>query len=150
MLHFQYSSLIDAPVEVVWNFYERPDILQLLTPPWQPVQVVRREGGLAVGAISEFRIFLGPIPVPWVARHTACETNRLFIDEQESGPMTSWTHRHEFISENGKTRLRDAIDYALPGGWIVEIILGGFVDARLRDMFRYRHQVTLRECQRSQ
>ncbi|MDB9482186.1 cyclase, partial [Dolichospermum circinale CS-537/05] len=38
MLHFKHSSIINAPVEVVWKFHERPDIIQLLTPPWQPVQ----------------------------------------------------------------------------------------------------------------
>jgi ligand-binding SRPBCC domain-containing protein len=148
MLHFNYTSLIDAPVEVVWNFHERADILQLLTPPWQPVRAVRREGGLDVGAISEFQIFLGPFPVKWVARHIACEKNHLFIDIQDSGPMEQWTHRHEFIPENGKTRLIDAIDYAIPGGWMVETLIGWFVDARLRDMFRYRHEVTQRECAR--
>jgi ligand-binding SRPBCC domain-containing protein len=52
MLNFKHSTLIDAPLEVVWSFHERPDILALLTPPWQPIQVVRREGGLEVGAIT--------------------------------------------------------------------------------------------------
>lgn len=148
MLHFKYSSLIDAPVEVVWNFHERPDILQILTPPWQPVQVIRREGGLDVGAITEFRISLGPIPVPWVARHIECEKNRLFTDKQVSGPMESWVHRHQFAEENGKTRLTDQIDYELPGGWLAELLLEWWVNARLTDMFRYRHEVTKRECER--
>lgn len=147
MLHFKYSSLIDAPVEVVWNFHERPDILQILTPPWQPVQVIRREGGLDVGAITEFRISLGPIPVPWVARHIECEKNRLFTDKQVSGPMETWVHRHQFAEENGKTRLTDQIDYELPGGWLAELLLEWWVNARLKDMFRYRHEVTKRECE---
>ncbi|MDY7016458.1 MAG: SRPBCC family protein, partial [Cyanobacteriota bacterium] len=89
MLHFRYSSAIDAPVETVWAFHERPDILQILTPPWQPVRVVRREGGLNLGAVSEFCLFLGPIPIQWVARHTQYEQYRLFVDEQEKGPMVS-------------------------------------------------------------
>ena len=63
MPNFRYSSLINSAVETVWNFHERPDILQLLTPPWQPVKIIRREGGLDVGAVSEFRLLLGPIPV---------------------------------------------------------------------------------------
>jgi ligand-binding SRPBCC domain-containing protein len=37
MLHFTHSSIINVPVEVVWKFHERHDILQLLTPAWQPV-----------------------------------------------------------------------------------------------------------------
>ncbi len=147
MPKFTYTSVINAPVETVWNFHEQPDILQKLTPPWQPVKIVRREGGLDVGAISEFLIFLGPIPVRWIARHTACEKNRLFIDEQVSGPMKNWVHRHEFVPENGQTKLTDAIEFSLPGGWLVNMLLGGFVGDRLQAMFRYRHEVTKKECE---
>lgn len=147
MLHFQHSSVINAPPEVVWKFHERPDILQLLNPPWQPVQVVRREGGLEVSAVTEFRLFLGPLPLTWLARHTECEPNRLFIDEQISGPFDSWVHRHEFAPENGKTRLTDAVAFSMPGGDTVEFISGWLVKAQLEAMFRYRHHVTKRECE---
>ena len=146
MLNFEYSSSIDAPVEKVWQFYERADILQLLTPPWQPVTIVRREGGLGVGAVSEFRLSLAGIPVRWVATHIECEPNRLFVDRQTEGPMKSWIHRHEFIAEDGKTKLVDAIAYEIPGGWLAELILGWWVEARLTDMFRYRHRVTQEQC----
>lgn len=148
MLNFQYSSLINAPVEKVWQFHERPDILELLTPPWQPVKIIRREGGLDVGAISEFRLSLAGIPIPWIATHIECQPNHLFVDEQTKGPMDSWVHRHEFKSENGKTRLTDAIAYEIPGGWLSEFVLGWWVDSRLTDMFRYRHEVTKNHCQR--
>ena len=146
MLHFEFSSLINAPVERVWQFYERKDILELLTPPWQPVTIVRREGGLGVGAVSEFRIMLLVIPVRWVARHTECEENHFFVDVQASGPMKSWEHRHEFKPENGQTRLTDSISYEIPGGQLSESILGWWVNSRLREMFRYRHQVTEEYC----
>ncbi|MBW4684891.1 MAG: cyclase [Komarekiella atlantica HA4396-MV6] len=147
MLHYKHSSVINAPPEVVWKFHERSDILQLLTPPWQPVQVVRREGGLDVGAITEFRLFLGPLPLTWLARHTEHEKYRLFADEQISGPFESWIHRHEFEPENGRTKLTDAISFCMPGGGTVEFISGWLVQAQLEAMFRYRHYVTKRECE---
>jgi ligand-binding SRPBCC domain-containing protein len=147
MLHFNYSSVINAPVEAVWRFHERPDILQILTPPWQPVQAIRREGGLKVGAVSEFILYLGPLPVRWVARHTEYEANRLFTDEQVSGPMQSWVHRHQFSPLGDKTRLTDAIAFSLPGDAIAETILNWWVQARLHDMFRYRHEVTKKACE---
>jgi ligand-binding SRPBCC domain-containing protein len=150
MLKFQYSSTINAPVEKVWQFHERPDILQLLTPPWQPVKVIRRQGGLEVGAISEFQLFLGPLPVEWVAQHIECDVNTVFVDEQIKGPMQSWVHRHEFISQPGKTQLRDVIEYEIPGGFWVELLLGWWVELRLKDMFRYRHEVTKRECEKTE
>ncbi len=147
MLHFKYSSVINAPLEVVWKFHERPDILQLLTPPWQPVQVVRREGGLDVGAITEFRLFLGLLPLTWLARHTEYEQYRLFTDEQISGPFEIWVHRHKFELENSQTRLTDDISFSMPGGGTVEFISGWLVQVQLEAMFRYRHYVTKRECE---
>ncbi len=147
MLQFTYSSYINAPVKTVWEFHERPDILQRLTPPWQPVRVVRRQGGLGVGAISEFLLFLGPFPVRWLARHTQCQAYELFVDEQAIGPMEYWQHSHQFAPEGGGTRLTDAIAFALPGGWFSEALLGGFVKTRLEEMFRYRHTVTQQECE---
>lgn len=146
MLHFRYSSLIDAPVQTVWDFHTRSDILQLLTPPWQPVEIIRREGGLDVGAVSEFKIWLGPIPVTWVAVHTECIPYEIFTDEQKEGPLESWVHRHQFSQEDGKTRLTDAIAYRLPGDVLAEQLVGWWVDSRLEEMFRYRHEVTQREC----
>jgi ligand-binding SRPBCC domain-containing protein len=148
MLQFNYSSVINAPIEIVWQFHEQPDILQLLTPPWQPVEVIRREGGLDVGAITEFRLFLGLIPITWLARHTEYEKYHLFTDEQVSGPFESWVHRHQFADENGKTRLTDEISFSIFGGEPVEFMGGWLIQAQLESMFRHRHQVTRRECEK--
>ena len=147
MLTFTLSSLIHAPVQTLWSFHERPDILQLLTPPWQPVRVIRREGGLAVGAITEFQIMILFFPVRWLARHGECEPPFYFCDRQIEGPMVSWFHRHEFTPKGEATQLTDTIRYELPGGWLGELCLGWWVNARLQDMFRYRHQVTKEKCE---
>jgi ligand-binding SRPBCC domain-containing protein len=146
MLHFQKSSLVDASIKTVWEFYEQSDILQILTPPWQPVEIVRREGGLEVGALSEFRLWLGLLPIQWIAVHTECVPYHYFTDEQKVGPLVSWRHRHQFASQGEKTRLTDAIDFELPGGWLTELILSGWVTSRLNDMFNYRHQITQKHC----
>lgn len=115
-----------------------------MTPPWQPVKIIRREGGLEIGAISEFRLILGPIPVRSVARHIECQKYCFFVDKQIEGTVNSWVHRHQFVAEHGQMRLTDSIDYQLPGGWLVELLLGWWVNSRLKDMFRYRHEVTKR------
>ncbi|MBR8830934.1 MAG: hypothetical protein N5P05_000141 [Chroococcopsis gigantea SAG 12.99] len=146
MLSFTHSSIINAPVEKVWEFHERQDILQLLTPPWQPVQIIRREGGLEPGAVSEFRLWLGIIPLTWIARHTECETYKIFVDTQEEGPLKFWTHRHIFTHRDNKTLLTDDINYELPCGEWSEPLLEWWVNSRLRDMFLYRHEVTQKIC----
>ncbi|ELR96794.1 SRPBCC family protein [Gloeocapsa sp. PCC 73106] len=147
MLHFNYSTLINAPVEVVWQFHDRSDILEKLTPPWQPVTIVSKQGGLAVGATIEFRIQLGLIPVRWVAKHVESEKPYLFTDVQLVGPLVSWRHEHQFTNIEGKTCLTDSINYELPGGSLAEFCLGWWVNSRLAEMFKYRHQVTKEDCE---
>lgn len=147
MLKFQYSSVINASVEKVWEFHERDDILKILTPPWQPVKIIRREGGLDVGAMTEFCLLLGFIKVRWLARHIECERYKFFTDEQIEGPMKSWIHCHKFHAKNQQMELIDEIKYEIPGGWLVELLLGWWVDSRLQEMFKYRHQITQEKCE---
>jgi ligand-binding SRPBCC domain-containing protein len=147
MLKFEYSSLINTSVKNVWEFHQRKDILQLLTPPWQPVKVIRREGDLEIGATSEFVLTLGFIPIPWIARHTEYEQYHYFTDEQIKGPMKSWRHQHLFTEKDEKTQLCDRIFYEIPGGWLSEFLLGWWVNSRLKEMFKYRHQITKQYCE---
>ena len=148
MLQFEYSSWIAAPLEVVFDFHKRADVLELLMPPGGKIEVVDRRGGLEAGARIEFRIPVGPFRVRWVAHHIAYEEKRLFIDEQREGPFAAWVHAHLFTAENEGTRLTDSIEFALPGGPVVEALAGWAVKRKLRKMFEYRHSVTRRECER--
>lgn len=119
-----------------------------LTPPWQPVEVLRREGGLGPGAETEFRLYLGFFPIRWLARHTdEYEPYRQFTDVQVEGPFEQWTHRHQFTPEGDRTILLDKVTFSLPASWASEPLLGGFVRSQLNDLFEFRHRVTQHECE---
>jgi ligand-binding SRPBCC domain-containing protein len=147
MISFVYSSLIQAPVERVFAFHEQPDALERLTPPWQPVEVLRREGGIADGAVVELRLRFGPLARRWVALHMAYERNHFFEDVQKEGPFRYWRHRHEMTPEGGATRLTDRIEFSLPGGPLVDWAIGWLARRQLTRLFRYRHEVTRRACE---
>ncbi len=144
MATFLSSVLIEAPVAAVFAFHEREDALALLSPPFPPVLVLRRDGGIEVGSRVEMKIG----PLHWVALHTAFEKNRLFEDNQISGPFARWVHRHEFFDLGDATRLTDNIDYLLPGGVLVNRLFGWAVEIGLGRMFQYRHRVTKLFCER--
>lgn len=138
MFHFEYSSLIDAPVEVVFAFHERPDAIRLLTPPWMLPRVERLKGeGLEAGV--ELVVTTGLI-LRWHARHVAYEKNRLFVDEIVSGPMKRWRHEHRFEPRGEQTLLTDWIEYEPKGPDFL-------VRPGLRCLFRYRHRVTRAHCE---
>jgi ligand-binding SRPBCC domain-containing protein len=142
---FVKSSLIQAPVEAVFAFHERPDALELLSPAFPPLTVVSRTGGIQAGARVVIRIG----PITWVASHVAYERNVVFVDEQVSGPFAQWKHRHEFADEHGACRLTDRVTFALPGGAAVNAALGWAVRIGLRQMFAHRHAVTRKHCERA-
>lgn len=144
MVKFKYSSIIDAPVEVVW-IHERSNILAL-TPPWLTVQVVRDKPGIEVGAISEFQIIVGTISLNWAVVCTECEEHHFFVEQQHEGPFASWQHRHLFTSKNHKTLLTDDVDFSLPGGLFSDLLASWLVMMQLDPIFRNRHETIQREC----
>jgi len=141
---FVKSSLINAPVSEVFAFHEREDALPLLSPAFPPMRIVSRSGGIRAGATVVLKIG----PITWIARHTAFEQDRLFVDEQVSGPFAIWVHRHEFADEGGQCRLTDRLTFALPGGPVVNAFFGWAVAIGLRQMFSHRHAVTRAQCER--
>ena len=151
MPEFIHSSYIAASAASIWRFFARPDAPVLLTPPWQPVTVLRHEAGLKIGAIAEYCLQLGPVPVRWVTQQTACLHQRLFVEETREGPVQSWVLRHELepVSHSGTYQTATAT-YRLYGDAAADFLLAPWTNARLRDMFDYRHRVICSACERSQ
>jgi ligand-binding SRPBCC domain-containing protein len=141
---FVKSVLIDASIGDVFRFHEREDALALLSPAFPPVSLISRTGGIEAGARVEFRVGI----FRWVALHTAYERDSVFVDEQIQGPFAKWIHRHEFEDIGVKTRLTDRIEYELPGGLLVNMLVGWTVSLGLRNMFAHRHRVTKEVCEK--
>ena len=147
MPSFVRSVLVDAPVDQLFQFHEREDALALLTPAFPPARLVNRSGG---GGISEgVRVELRVMGQRWVALHTAYERNRLFVDEQIEGPFAQWVHRHEFEAAGpSQSRLTDHVAFQLPGGRVVNALLGWTVKLGLANLFAHRHRVTKSYCEK--
>jgi ligand-binding SRPBCC domain-containing protein len=140
---FVRRILIAAPVDKVFRFHERDDALELLTPAFPPVRVISKTGGIRKGARVELRVG----PFRWVALHVAYRKNLLFIDEQIEGPFAKWVHRHEFEAEGDSTRLTDRVEYKLPGGKLINLLLSRAAIPGLSNMFAHRHRVTRKYCE---
>jgi ligand-binding SRPBCC domain-containing protein len=147
MATIEKRTFIAAPPEVVFGFHERPDALEKLTPPWEPVRIVERVGqGLAAGVRVTLEMKLGPIPLRWIAEHVAYDPPRMFKDVARSGPFRRWEHEHRVEPGDGGAWLVDHVEYALPLEPFSRIV-GALVRRRLERMFAYRHDVTKRTCE---
>ena len=57
---FRRVTRLPVPPGQVWAWHERPSAFERLTPPWEPIRVVSREGeGLALTLQIEVPIALG-------------------------------------------------------------------------------------------
>lgn len=144
---FVRQLVVQAPVATVFAFHEREDALPRLSPPFPPMRVVSRAGGIRTGARVELRIG----PIRWLALHTDYRLNELFVDEQIAGPFASWVHRHEFEALGPRTtRLTDRVAFELPGGAVVNALFGQLAAWSLVPMFRFRHRATAQACEEPQ
>ena len=136
---YEKRSVIPATLDALWAFHEDKRALARLTPPPIFVQRLRDEMTSLTSGELEFRLWFGPVPVRWVARHEPGPIATSFIDRMVSGPMQSWEHQHILREVPGGVELIDRVTYAhKPGlaGLLTRLVFDGLP---LRLLFFYRH-----------
>lgn len=140
---FDYKFTVNAPLKDVQNFHQDTSALKKLNPPPVIVQL-HRVDPMAEGSISEFTLWMGPLPVRWRAVHSQVSDHG-FTDTQESGPMAHWQHTHRFEAiDDHTTRIQEHIEYTHFGGWRGTFSRLLFGPLALRALFAYRRWVTRR------
>lgn len=138
---YRRSCILPVSQQTLFEWHERPDAFELLTPPWRKVAIVERsEGALEKGYWQIMRIALPIGSHDWKAVITECQPPHYFVDEQEYGPFAYWHHRHEMHARGpNESELVDEITYALPGGRFGQWMLGWYIRRDLERLFTYRH-----------
>ncbi len=140
MPYYRKRSHYPFPPEEVFAWHLRPGAFQRLVPPWANVRVLEKEGGIHEGGRVVLGIRQGPTDMKWEVRHTAFEENRLFRDEQESGPFEKWSHTHRFLpADDGGCLVEDEVEWAAPLGAAGRLFAEGFIDRELERLFQFRH-----------
>src|SRR6188768_4283765 len=93
---FQHSSVIPTTLATIVRFHKRADALRKLTPPPLIVQVLKDQRTSLTAGTLDFRLWFGPLPVHWLARHEPGPIATSFIDRMMTGPMAEWEHQHIF------------------------------------------------------
>ncbi len=138
---FEQRSIIPTTLDKMLAFHEDPQALARLTPPppLMFMQVLRDERTSLTAGELEFRLWFGPLPVRWLARHEPGPTPTSFIDRMLMGPMAAWEHQHIFREVDAGVELVDHVTLAHKAGgrgWLTRLIFDGLP---LRLLFTYRH-----------
>ena len=145
---FDYRFTVAAPLDAVRDFHRDTRALKRLTPP--PVCVrLHRVDPLAEGSVSEFTLWVGPLPLRWTAVHRDV-SDRGFTDVQAAGPAAKWEHTHTFVPLDAeRTEIREHIEYAHKPGLVGLVTRILFAKPNLLGMFFYRSLVTRWHLRRS-
>lgn len=137
---FSRTLHADVSVRELFAWHERPGAFERLSPPWQGVRIVERDGGIQDGDTVRLRVSALGVPTTWQLRHRDYERDARFVDEMLGGPFAHWVHTHRFFAESERrSRLEDQLAYRLPMGGLGDAVAGGFVRRTLERTFRYRH-----------
>jgi uncharacterized protein (TIGR01777 family) len=133
------TTLLDAPLDQVFDFFSRAQNLALMTPSWMDFQIVSdAPASPRAGDFVDYKIRVGPLPMRWRTRFLAWEHGTRFIDNQERGPYRLWHHEHRFSAEGDRTRMEDVVHYTLPLGPLGRLVHRLFVAGQLRRIFSFR------------
>lgn len=143
MRSFEHEFSVNASLERVVEFHGSTRALKTLTPPPMFVQFKHIEP-LAEGSRSDFILWLGPLPIHWVAVHSDVSPSTGFTDTQVEGPFHTWIHTHHFREiSRGKTMIIDRVE-GLPSNHAFWGIISRLMWLTLPILFTYRAMRTRR------
>jgi ligand-binding SRPBCC domain-containing protein len=120
----------------VFPFFADAHNLEVITPPWLNFKILTPgEIPMRVGALIDYQIRIHGIPVRWRTEIADWNPPHSFVDQQLRGPYRLWRHTHTFTEKNGGTLCGDRVEYAVPGGALVNKL---FVRRDVEKIFAYR------------
>ncbi len=129
---------VDRPLEDVFSLFADAYQLEAITPPWLHFHVITpRPIDIRQGTLIDYRLRLHGIPIRWRSEISVWEPPFRFVDEQRRGPYRRWHHEHTFERQAGGTLCRDRVEYAVPGGALINRF---FVAPDVTRIFEYRRE----------
>lgn len=139
-LHRLHSRLrVERSITDVFAFFERPENLDRITPPWMGMRILSADRDMRVGLEIDYAITPFPhLRARWRSRIAGYEPPTSFLDVQLQGPYARWEHRHSFRADGDGTVVEDDVTYAVPFGPLGDLLELPLVRPRLRAIFGYR------------
>lgn len=140
--HFSRSQLIPKPIDEAFLFFEQPENLAGITPPWLDFRIITpRPLVMRQGALFDYTIRVLGIRRRWTTLIAEYDPPHRFVDVQLSGPYSFWHHTHRFEEEGRGTRMHDDVRYILPFGILGRVVHTLMVRRLLNAIFDYRARV---------
>lgn len=142
------TQTLALPLDRVFAFFERPENLEAITPPWLHFHILTPSPiAMGAGALIDYRLRVRGVPLRWRTEITEYDPPHRFVDVQLVGPYRLWHHTHTFeplpatAQRPDATLIRDRVQYLLPRiapGPIGAAVNALIVGPDLRRVFAWR------------
>ena len=142
--HLKRTQFIPITLSEAWDFFSTPKNLAKITPEHMGFKILYMSGGekAYAGQIIQYHVNVLPgIKVNWVTEIAHVQERYYFIDEQRVGPYSLWHHQHHFKEVKGGVEMTDEVNYALPFGWLGQVVHWIFVEREVNRIFDHRFNV---------
>ena len=138
---FESELWLPRPRSEVFPFFADAFNLEKITPDLLSFRVVTPPPiEMRVGAIIDYKLKIRFVPARWRTRIAIWDPPHRFMDEQLRGPYRQWIHEHTFEERDGGTITRDRVEYAVPGGALVNALI---VRRDVEKIFEHRKKALL-------
>jgi ligand-binding SRPBCC domain-containing protein len=125
----------------VFGFFERPENLVEITPPWLGLRVVTPAPiTMRAGLVLDYTVRVLGRRTRWQSLIAEYHPPFGFRDVQVIGPYRRWDHRHRFLPENGGTAIDDVVVYEPPLGSLGAVLDALIIRRQLAALFEYRRR----------
>ena len=129
------------PIREAWAFFSSPYNLNEITPDFFQVTVTSNVpepiySGLMI-SYSMKAVF--GLPMAWLSEVSHCDEPKRFVYEQRIGPFKFWSHEVCLTEQGNGIVLEDIVFYAMPFGWLGQLLNKVLIADKLARIFKVRH-----------
>jgi len=128
-------------LQEAWSFFSSPYHLNDITPDFFHVTITSKVpekmyAGLMIS--YQMKAVFG-IPMNWLSEVSHCDEPKRFVYEQRIGPFKFWSHEVCLTEQQNGILLEDIMFYAMPLGWLGQLINTVLIADKLERIFDTRH-----------
>jgi hypothetical protein len=136
------EQVIRRPRHEVFQFFERPENLERITPESMGFVILTpRPILMRAGAILDYTVRVLGVRLRWTTLIESYDPPARFTDVAIRGPYSFWHHTHAFEETPEGTLMTDTVRYALPMGWLGRLMHALTVKRQLKHIFDYRAEI---------
>jgi len=130
-------------VQEAWDFFSSPHHLNDITPAFFHVEITSNvPEKIYAGLLISYRMkVVFGIPMAWLSEVSQCDEPKRFVYQQRIGPFKFWSHEVCLSETQSGIQLEDIMFYAMPFGWLGELLNRWLIADRLARIFDTRRDV---------